>query len=79
MDLCPLAKILFFCLFFNVDHFKVFIEFGAVLLLFMFRFVGFEACGILASLPGTEPILPVLKVEVLTTGSPRKPLPSPGF
>ena len=38
----------------------------------MFWFVGFEACGILASLPGIEPTTPTLEGEVLTTGPPGK-------
>ena len=38
----------------------------------MFWFFGLKACGILAPPPGTEPTLPALEDEVLTTGSPGK-------
>ena len=37
-----------------------------------FGFFGREACGILALQPGTEPTLPALEGEVLTTGQPGK-------
>ena len=70
---------------FDVDIFKVFIEFVTVLLLyfvtilllqywvfFMFWFFGHEACGILATQPGIEPTPPALEGEVLTTGLPGK-------
>ena len=39
-----------------------------------FGFFGREACGILAPRPGTEPTLPALEGEVLTTGLPGKSL-----
>ena len=51
--------------------FKVFIEFVTTLLL-LFMFFGCEACGILASQPGIEPVPPALEGEVLTTGLPGK-------
>ena len=34
----------------------------------MFWFLGADACGILASQPGIEPVPPALEGEVLTTG-----------
>ena len=37
---------------------------------FMFCFFGWEACGILASLPGIKPIPPALEGEVSTIGLP---------
>ena len=40
----------------------------------MFRFIGHEACGILALQPGTEPVFSALEGEVLTTGLPGKSL-----
>ena len=52
--------------------FKVFIEFFTILLLFCF--FGHQGCGILASQPGMDPTPPTLKGEVLTIGSPGKPL-----
>ena len=54
--------------------FKVFIEFVTILLLFyvLFFFV-FEACGILAPLPGIKLRHLALEGEVLTTGPPGKP------
>ena len=53
--------------------FKAFTEFVTVLLLFfMFCVFGHEACGILVTQPGMEPVLPVLEGEVLTTGLPGK-------
>ena len=53
---------------------KVFIEFVAVLLLFMFWFFGSEAGGVLAPGLGAEPALPALEGKILTTGSPGKRL-----
>ena len=38
----------------------------------MFWFLGLEACGSLALQPGSEPVPPALKGEVLTTRLPRK-------
>ena len=38
----------------------------------MFWFFGHEACGILATWRGSEPALPSLEGEVLTTGPPGK-------
>ena len=38
----------------------------------MFWLFGQEACGILATPPGTEPALPALEGEVLTTKLPGK-------
>ena len=38
----------------------------------MFCFFGHEAWGILAPLPGIEPLPPALEGEVLTTGLPGK-------
>lgn len=51
-----------------MDHFKVFIEFITILLLF-YGFVpfGHEACGILAPQPGIKPIRLAMEGEVLTT------------
>ena len=37
---------------------KVFIEFGTILLLFMFWFFGHKACGVLPPRPGIEPTPP---------------------
>jgi len=39
----------------------------------MFWFFGHKACAILATQSGTEPELPVLEDEILTTGSPGSP------
>ena len=38
--------------FLNLDHFKIFIEFVAILFLFLFWCFGHKACGILAPLTG---------------------------
>ena len=46
----------------------------SLLPLFTFWFFGCEACGILAPWPGIEPLPPLLKGEVLTTGPPGKSL-----
>ena len=58
--------------------FKVFIEFVTILLLFLcfgfFFFFGHEACGILAPLPGIEPVPSALEDELLNTGLPGKSL-----
>ena len=40
----------------------------------MFWFLGFPACGILGPQAGTEPALPALEGQVLTSGRPGKPL-----
>ena len=53
----------------DVDHFKVFIEF--VMLLLLFHGLGHQALGILDPQSGTEPI-PALEGEVLTTRLPGK-------
>ena len=53
--LCWLGLFFKYFFFFNVDHFKVFIEFAAVLLLFYVLFFGHGACGILGPQPGIEP------------------------
>ena len=45
-----------------------------LLLLFLFRLFGSEAGGSSAPLPGTEPALPALEGEILTTGLPAKSL-----
>ena len=59
--------------FFMWTIFKVFIEFVTTLLLFfMFWFFGPEACGILVSPTGIEPVSSVLQGEVLTTEPPGK-------
>ena len=50
-----------------MDHLKVFIEFVIIPRLLFIFFVP-EACGILASRPGTEPIPTALEGKVLTTG-----------
>ena len=57
-----------------MDHFKVFIEFVAALLLLYVCWLvfGYEACGILAPRPGIKPIPPALGSVVLTTGPPGK-------
>ena len=61
--------------FFDVYHFKVFIEFITVLILFyVVFFSGHEACRILAPWPGMEPTSLALEGEVLTTGPPGKSL-----
>ena len=53
--------------------FQVFIEFVTLYsFCFMFWLFGQEACGILATPPGTEPALPALEGEVLTTELPGK-------
>ena len=44
---------------------------------FMFWVLGCEACGILASWPGTEPLSPVLEGKVLTSGPSWKPILPP--
>ena len=67
-----------------MGHFKVFIEFLKILLLFhvffavclFFCFVlffGLQACRILAPQPGIEPLPTALKGEVLTIGHPGSP------
>ena len=58
--------------------FKVFIEFVAILFLFLcFGFFGPEACGILVPWLGTEPTPPALEGEVFNhldrQGSPYRP------
>ena len=52
---------------------KVFIEFIKYYFCFIFCFSGHEAHELLALWPGIVPA-PALKHEVLTTGSPGKPL-----
>ena len=52
--------------------FKVSNEFVTILFLFMLWFFGHEACGILASWPGIEPMYPALKGRVSTAGSSEK-------
>ena len=55
--------------------FKVFIDFVIILLLlFMFRSVGHEACGISVPQPVIKPAPPALEGNVLTTGPPGKSL-----
>ena len=54
--------------------FKVFIEFVTMLLLFSVLVFGPKACGILASLPGIEPVPSALEGEVLNTEQPGKSL-----
>ena len=49
---------------------KVFIEFVTILLLFYVLGFWPQACGILASWPGIEPVPPTLEGKVLTTGPP---------
>ena len=46
--------------FFNVDHFKNFIEFVKYCFYFMSWYFGPEVCGILAPQPGVEPATPAL-------------------
>ena len=43
--------------------FKVFIEFGTILLLLCSGFFGHEACGILTLQPGIEPSPPALEAD----------------
>ena len=50
--------------------FKVFIEFVTILFLLYVLVLGIKARGILAPQPGTEPALPSLEDEFLTSGSP---------
>ena len=60
-----------------MDHLKIFIEFGRILLPFyvlVFFFFGWEACRILASGPGIKPAPLHWKHEVLTTGLPGRSL-----
>ena len=55
-------------------NFKVFIELVTILLLlFLFWFFS-EARGILASLPGIEPVPSALGPDILTSGQPGKSL-----
>ena len=49
--------------FFDVNHFKVFIEFATILFAFMFFSFGHKACGILVPQPGIEPTTPMLEVK----------------
>ena len=75
MELSSHALFYFLKDFFNVDHFKICIEFVTVLfLLFMFWFVSHEACRSLAPQPGMEPTPSVLEDEVSTIGPPGKSL-----
>ena len=63
----------FFFFILSVDHFKVFLEFVTILLLFfMFWFFGHKACRILAPQPGFKPVSPALAGRVLTSGPPGK-------
>ena len=55
-------------------HFRVFIKFVTILLLFYVLVLGHEACGILASWPGVNLTPPASEGKVLTTGQPRKSL-----
>ena len=52
--------------------FKVFIEFGTILLLFYVLAFDRRECRILVPRPGVEPTPPALKDEVLTTRQPGK-------
>ena len=56
----------------NVDHFKDFIEFATILLLFYVLIFSCNAYGILAPQPGAEPASPALEGDVLHTGLPGK-------
>ena len=67
---CFFLKFFFLFCFLMWTIFKVFIEFGTILLLFYF--FGPEAYEILAPSPWIEPILPALEGEVLSTGPLRK-------
>ena len=67
----------FILIFFFLDFFflmgtifKVFIEFVTILFLLYGLVLGLKARGTLAPQPGTEPALPELEGEFLTTGSP---------
>ena len=69
--------LIFFLRFYDMDHFKIFIEFVTILLLllcfdFFFFFFGPEACGVLALWPEVEPAPPALEGQVLTPGPPGK-------
>ena len=67
-----LKSSIFFKIFFNVDHFKILIEFVTVLFLpFILWPFGLEACRILSLRLGIE-ITPSLESEVPTTEPPRK-------
>ena len=58
-----------------MGHFKVFIEFVMILLLFYaLIFFGPETCRILAPQPGIKPAPPALAGKVLITGPPVKSL-----
>ena len=58
----------FLITFFDVDHFKVFIEFGTKLLLFLFFWP--RGMWILAPQPGIEPEPLALEGEILSTSLP---------
>ena len=60
----------FLITFFDVDHFKVFIEFGTKLLLFLFFWP--RGMWILAPQPGIEPEPLALEGEILSTSLPGK-------
>ena len=68
---------LFFKIFLTWTIFKVFIEFVTVLFLLFFfydLFFGWEACGILAPQPGTEPTPLALEVQSLNDWTVKEPL-----
>lgn len=69
---CVLPPLSFF--FFMCTILKIFTEFIQVFLLFYVLGLGCEACGILASWPGTEPLSLVLEGKVLTSGPLGKPI-----
>jgi len=60
----------FFFFFWMWTILKVFIEFVSILLLFIFWFFGYEACGVLAPWPGMEPTPPALEGKVLNSRVP---------
>ena len=65
------VKIFFF---FDVDNFKVFIEFVTISLLFYVLFFWPQGTWDLSSLTGIKLISPILEGNILTTGLPGKSL-----
>ena len=62
-------------IFFDVGHFYSLYWIGYnIASVPYFGFFGYEACGVLAPQPGTEPAPPALEGKVLTTGPPGKSL-----
>ena len=61
-------------IFFDVDNFKVFIEFVTISLLFYVLFFWSQGTWDLSSLTGIKLISPILEGNILTTGLPGKSL-----